>query len=258
MKPLPSHFKFLDVVKAEIRLLTNCFVFWNTIGANGSSIGQKLFNLQYYNTKDPGSKITSQQATLLCIFTICLPYLRERFFRSKIFRNKFVYELEELFKVLEFANFLIFLRKGSNPSLISRALMLDCDLSPGKKRIQVDASLINRHMLWSILSEILSSFLQLSGHRKVRAILRRSINYGIFSKQPTNQACREEKDYQICGICEDWPCNPYHIGCKHVFCYFCIQQDYLKGGIEEYSCPICSYKVTKSSHIKQLFMTWNG
>ncbi|XP_074598634.1 peroxisome biogenesis factor 2-like [Brevipalpus obovatus] len=258
LKPLTPSFKILDVMKAEIRFLTGCFIFWNTIGKNSTSIGQALYNLQYYGTKDKKSGITSQQATILFVFTICLPYLRERFFRSKIFRNKFTYELEELFKVLEFANFLVFLHKGSYPNLISRVLRLGCDLSPGKKRIQVDVSLTNRNMLWNIMSEILSSFLQLSDHRKVRAILRRSITYGLFSTKPTNQSSREEKDYQVCGICGDWPCNPHHIGCRHVFCYFCIQQDYLRGGTEEYSCPVCSYKVARSSQIKQLFMTWNG
>ncbi|XP_074598640.1 peroxisome biogenesis factor 2-like [Brevipalpus obovatus] len=213
----------LDVMKAEIRFLTSCFIFWNTIGKNSTSIGQALYNLQYNGTK--------------------------------IFRNKFTYELEELFKVLEFANFLVFLHKGSYPNLISRVLRLGCDLSPGKKRIQVDVSLTNRNMLWNIMSEILSSFLQLSDHRKVRAILRRSITYGLFSTKPTSQSSREEKDYQVCGISEDWPCIPHHIGCRHVFCYFCIQQDYLRGGTEEYSCPVCSHKVVGSSQIKELFMT---
>lgn len=224
---------------------------------DASSLGQKIYNLKTVSKLSASNGIISKlQLYILGTSTVLIPYIRERFSRSKLLNNKLAYFLEDAFKIGELLNFLIFLQKGCYPHLMYRLLFLDCDLIEGKKRISLDSYYVNRNLMWTSISEILSYLIQIVDFNRIGLIIRQKVISKLAPSNLSSEKNRESRDYRICAICDEWPNNPHHIGCKHIFCYFCIHSDYMQYGGSAYSCPQCGHKISDVSHIKQLYMSW--
>lgn len=40
-----------------------------------------------------------------------------------------------------------------------------------------------------------------------------------------------------CSYCGERPTLPYHMGCNHVFCYYCLQGNLIADA--QFECPTC-------------------
>lgn len=43
-----------------------------------------------------------------------------------------------------------------------------------------------------------------------------------------------------CAYCNQRPTLPYHMGCAHVFCYYCLKGNLIAD--EQFECPTCQRK----------------
>ncbi|RWS24562.1 peroxisome biogenesis factor 2-like protein [Leptotrombidium deliense] len=68
----------------------------------------------------------------------------------------------------------------------------------------------------------------------------------------TSRAKRTKSDAIVCAICLNWPNNPFEIGCKHVFCYYCIASNFLSDTKHGFNCPQCLHHVSSLENIIQL------
>ncbi|XP_053206615.1 peroxisome biogenesis factor 2-like [Panonychus citri] len=258
LKPLEQNFNIFSWIKPEFRLILNGYLYFNSLFSDESTLGQKIYNLKTISTlANSNGTLNRLQVYSIGAITVLLPYIRERFSRSSLLNNKFTYLLEDVVKFGELINFMIFLQKGRHPYLLYRLLFLDCALIPGKKRIPLDFYLINRNLLWTSISEILSFLIQIVDFKRIGLIVKQQVTSKLTSSvKLSNEETRKPKDYRICAICDNWPNNPYHIGCKHIFCYFCIYSDFLQYGGSSYSCSQCGHKIDDISQMKQLYMSW--
>ncbi|XP_067001081.2 peroxisome biogenesis factor 2 isoform X5 [Anabrus simplex] len=53
-----------------------------------------------------------------------------------------------------------------------------------------------------------------------------------------------------CGVCKENPIHPHGIGCVHVFCYYCVQANFLAD--REFRCPLCGISAKDSGAIVPL------
>ncbi|XP_023237689.1 peroxisome biogenesis factor 2-like [Centruroides sculpturatus] len=95
---------------------------------------------------------------------------------------------------------------------------------------------MNRELLWHGFAEFLSFVLPIINLKRLKNIIKRLTS----SKTSFHASERTTKDFKQCAICEQWPTFPHDIGCKHVFCYYCIMSNIMSD--PNYQCPICNYK----------------
>lgn len=50
-----------------------------------------------------------------------------------------------------------------------------------------------------------------------------------------------------CAYCDQRPTIPYHMGCRHVFCYYCLKGNLLAD--ELFECPSCEKRITFSQSL---------
>lgn len=43
-----------------------------------------------------------------------------------------------------------------------------------------------------------------------------------------------------CAHCDERPTLPHHMGCAHVFCYYCLKGNLIAD--EQFECPTCQQK----------------
>lgn len=55
--------------------------------------------------------------------------------------------------------------------------------------------------------------------------IKNSVKRWLGGQKLTSQGhlkSRTRADLMTCAVCEEWPVMPREIGCRHVFCYYCI------------------------------------
>ncbi|XP_055516947.1 peroxisome biogenesis factor 2-like [Leucoraja erinacea] len=135
-------------------------------------------------------------------------------------------------------NFLIFLQRGIFTTFPERLLGIRAVFCRPQGVRQVGFEYMNRELLWHGFAEFLIFLLPLINTRKLKVVVSSWFlpvghlhhNDGTLSTH-----------YKECAICGDWPTMPHIIGCKHVFCYYCIQSNYLSDA--DFTCPKCSTEI---------------
>uniref|UniRef100_T1J8W5 RING-type domain-containing protein n=1 Tax=Strigamia maritima TaxID=126957 RepID=T1J8W5_STRMM len=86
-----------------------------------------------------------------------------------------------------------------------------------------------REILWHGFAEFLTVIIPLLNRRKIQMYINKCL--------PTSKGSISS-DAQTCGICGETPCLPHVVGCKHVFCYFCIKAKGFKFKLIMASFPV--------------------
>lgn len=76
------------------------------------------------------------------------------------------------------------------------------------------------------LQELLGYSLPLINYHYVRRKFRSAIRYAMGSYTTTDQSERLRPQLTIntkCEYCNERPTLPHHMGCKHIFCYYCLR-----------------------------------
>ncbi|KAH7956210.1 hypothetical protein HPB52_007135 [Rhipicephalus sanguineus] len=122
------------------------------------------------------------------------------------------------------------------PWFRERGLKLLVRFLPQMQRDKVQFDFMNRELLWHGFAEFIGFLLPLvnvypAKNFVSRHLLRRKM-------RPTHPSERTRGDMAECGICGSSPTQPHEIGCKHVFCYYCIASQVTADA--KYSCPLCN------------------
>lgn len=81
--------------------------------------------------------------------------------------------------------------------------------------------------------------LPLVNYHYVKRKCRQAVNYvmGANSRELTKQEKPTLTVNTTCAYCDERPTLPYHMGCAHIFCYYCLKGNLLAD--EQFECPRC-------------------
>ncbi|KAK2161299.1 hypothetical protein LSH36_119g08041 [Paralvinella palmiformis] len=238
-----------------------------TVNILEATVGQKLLELRYKNANHPqGGSTLWMSPKQKWTFAICLiggSWLQERkddvsvMLRSSRYGNELCKILDWLlraWKVAALVNFLVFLTRGHYLYLMERLLGIRSVFPSPQGVRQIGFEYMDRELLWhgfavskSLSTEFLFFILPLINFNKVKNFLTRHL---LPSSNVKSSSTRTDLDYKECAVCGLWPYNPQEIGCRHIFCYYCIKSNYAADGA--YCCPVCGQNVPSAEHIKRV------
>uniref|UniRef100_A0A4W3GL17 Peroxisome biogenesis factor 2 n=1 Tax=Callorhinchus milii TaxID=7868 RepID=A0A4W3GL17_CALMI len=238
--------RFEPELKASLQLLLWRF----TVFSRNATVGQELLNIRYKNDLSRGQKyrpMSKHQKLWYALCTVGGKWLEERLHdlfsnrspESAIHKMKyFITFIVGFLKVAGLLNFLIFLQKGRFATFPERLLGIRAVFSRPQGARQVGFEYMNRELLWHGFAEFLIFLVPLINTRKLKTTI--SSWFLPIDDHRENDGtlaihCKE------CALCGEWPTMPHSIGCRHVFCYYCIKSNYLSDAY--FSCPKCSSEV---------------
>ncbi len=258
-------FKFekLKDFRPELEALIKLYIWWNTVRKCGTSIGQSLLQLRYYDTtheNDVKKQLQLRQTYGIVLMQIIIPWIKHRMGSVvKIEGIKSVVELVETFyNTINFINSLTFLYYGRYRSVWERFLKLGTGLQSierKKTNNELQYELMNRELLWHSFAQFLTFVLPLINFYRLRNTFLNLFRTYVFRSnynEVSNFNQRLLNDLKCCPVCNEWPINAYEIGCKHVFCYYCLMSNFLSDQINGFTCPQCLYKINTIQSIKKV------
>lgn len=96
----------------------------------------------------------------------------------------------------------------------------------GRQRLRIIPDDINKTDLFP--QELLGFSLPLINYHYVRRKLRQLASFPCKGTKSTNEVVKSQlTTISKCEYCGERPTLPHHMGCKHIFCYFCLKVCYL-------------------------------
>lgn len=252
----------------ELKLATKFFIATMLL-RDHTTVGRKVYSIKYANTehcRNSNSLLDSRflepknyKMQIMILIDIVVPYVFHKIHISPAVTNfEFIKKLklpwltleniELLFKLFSALNFLMFLRRGTQLRLVERILGLS-PLMPRDKLF--DNTIMNRYQveinfretLWRAMTEFITLVIPLINivQLKNRAISLLWLKKNYVTKGKLSDLVLKANVNASCGICNNQPFNPYIIGCKHVFCYYCLYSRYLSDTKEGFVCTLCNY-----------------
>ncbi|KAL1463204.1 hypothetical protein WDU94_014979 [Cyamophila willieti] len=161
-------------------------------------------------------------------------YLRAQH-RAAYLTYKYLDIALDMFKIV---NFVVFLNKGVYYTLLERCFQLKL-VSRTRAPRSIEYEYLSRELLYQSLTELLVALMPLLQS----PLLVRKLTHWFSTKQ--SELCTEKEVpvlnlYSKCNGCTQFPWQPYHIECKHVYCYYCLVTN-CKLSDDKYECCICSH-----------------
>lgn len=275
-------------------LLLNLLVFKLTVWKSGASYGLSLQNLKLTDFRSGKNIGKTTRALLLgaIVSGFLLKKLESYLYSSEdksvanprkiidsvknfIYKHRFTVlsKVNDTFKVLNLANFVLFLISGRYPTLLHRVLGIS--LTPIVSDLlkfngdNVNFEFQNRQLVWNVMTEFLVFILPLLQLKKMRKMAHKMLYpYKKDSAEFNREAgtIPVETPYSHlplsqCAICHhnaqkdgkkstDTYClvtNPYVTNCGHVFCYVCLATTFNSienGDDDSEPCLRCGMKLT--------------
>lgn len=259
----------IPIVAEETKLLLKLYTYVRQMESS-STTGMKVYNLSLFNSNSRNDNLLMDRPQrykliLLATSNFILPYLLKRYEYLKRHINiKIINQLRldwltlenmtMLIKSLNVINFLTFLQEGKYSSLSDRILGIVPGVSVKDYYVnlsvnQVQMETMNRELILKSLAELLTAFIPYLNTYKLKnsifKVLRPLTGEIMIGNNP--------RTYPLnCAICNKQPFNPHLIGCKHVFCYYCIHSNHLSDTSVGYLCPSCNFS-TKDSTLVQRY-----
>lgn len=162
------------------------------------------------------------------------------------------------YKSLSVLNFFIFLRSGHFPTIHERMFglapaMTDQDYYKNMSINKIQMDFMYRETIWRALAEFLSTIIPLINTEQLKnRVLRFSgLMPSMDNKLKLSDKIQRESVASECGICGKQPFNPHEIGCRHVFCYYCICAKHLSDPNNGFACLLCKFSTKDSSDVRR-------
>jgi peroxin-2 len=241
-------------IEPELEAMVKLYIWRHTMFKTGATIGQDMLDLKLFDTRT-WDTMSGIQALGVAACSIGFPYICRRF--RGITNTPHYDKMETAVQALSLVNFVAFLSKGHFRSLQERVLGVSCGHSSLASALNpVDYDFMSRELLWHGFAEFLAFILPLVNYHKLKNMV---LGY-IRTRQPALGAgdlrTRKPRDIRLCAICQNTPTNVTEIGCRHVFCYYCITTGFLVDKENGIKCPICLYHMREQHEIK--FVTLKG
>ncbi|PSN53429.1 hypothetical protein C0J52_05142 [Blattella germanica] len=171
----------------------------------------------------------------------------EALIRFAIWKVKTAFSWAETsIKLASVINFLVFLQEGKHPTLTDRILCLrPVSVAPSGQARTVGYSYMTRELLWHGFIEFLVFALPLLNYHSVK---RRLTSLMMWKKKDVKPSNIIYTSNTKCAECNEPPVLPHHMGCSHVFCYYCLKANLLAD--EKYECPLCGFCAGDATLIK--------
>lgn len=196
-------------------------IWYYSFGTDLSTFGQQLLFICY--DKD---QLTRSKMILHYIVNVFLKYVKDyanfRLTNNRDIQTSTVW-VDNALTVCTFLNFFRFLKTGKKPSLADYVLRLDNISMYGNKRRDVGYAHMTRELIWGGFMELLGFTIPLINYHSIKRKLRNIVS---FSKR--NLSAQTERRPMMtvttkCAYCNERPTLPHHMGCSHIFCYYCLQ-----------------------------------
>lgn len=248
----------LTPVEPELKALLYLLLWRFTLYCSSATIGQSLLSLQYQSIPSSSShykQLSPRQKFALAILTAGPRWLQERSYRlltclglntrgtvsetdGGLLKEGFRKALSVVSGLAKFAtlvNFLVFLRNGRHPVLAERFAGAQAVFSKPHVVRDVSYQYMNRELLWHGFAEFLIFLLPLVNLRKLKTAV---LLHVLGGKSSDEERAREAQDlWKDCGLCGEWPTMPHTVGCRHIFCYYCIKSHSISDAY--LTCPKC-------------------
>ncbi|XP_033964633.1 peroxisome biogenesis factor 2 [Pseudochaenichthys georgianus] len=255
----------LTPLEPELRALLQLLLWRFTLYSNSATVGQSLLSLRYHNTLSTSPRyrpLSRRQKLGLALLTAGPRWLQERSysllqslssaasavdsgFLQKGLRNSLTL-VSSITQIASLINFLVFLRKGRHPVLAERIVGAQAAFSKPNVVRDVTYQYMNRELLWHGFAEFLIFLLPLINTRKLKAKVFSMVSGGDSTER---RGSREEQGvWKECGLCGEWPTMPHTVGCRHVFCYYCIKTHSIAD--PDLTCPKCGAEAGQPEPLK--------
>ncbi|KAH8295614.1 hypothetical protein KR018_000191 [Drosophila ironensis] len=226
-------------IQPELDLLIQSAIWFGSVGKRCSTFGQQLLVLAY-----DAEKLTVSRLVLHFALTVLPGYVKaweeRRLTRRVEWFSQMITWAENSALVLNILNYFRFLKTGRKPTLIDFLLGLDYISLRNNQRRDIGYKYLTRELLWGGFMEILGLVLPIINFRKLHRVLK-SWTPG---KRPESGAAASVELLSpkmtvttTCTFCGDRPTLPHHMGCGHIYCYYCLSANVLTDA--SFNCPIC-------------------
>lgn len=261
----------LTPVEPELRALLHLLLWRFTLYSSNATVGQSLLSLRYHNkcSSSPRYKPLSPGQKLgLALLTVVPQWLQDRSHhllpcvgfssRGSVSERDGGLLQQGLSKAFAFVsgitkfaslfNFLVFLRNGRHPVLAERLVGAQAVFSKPNVVRDVTYQYMNRELLWHGFAEFLIFLLPLINTRKLKT----AMSSFVFGEKLDGGGRDGQEVWKECGLCGEWPTMPHTVGCRHVFCYYCIKSHCIADPC--LTCPKCGAEAGQPEQVKMEVM----
>ncbi|XP_017784678.1 PREDICTED: peroxisome biogenesis factor 2 [Nicrophorus vespilloides] len=215
----------------ELNFLLRIGILSYSILNHNCSFGQKLLSIKYDNL--------SSTKKYFFVFANVYNYMKEKMESStpSHFINTYFHKIDVCIQLLRLINISLFLRGGEKPQLIERFLCLNQDFSKNNVQRHYEDKYMTRELIWNGFIEILVYLLPLINYQKMTRMMR---HWNPVHKKPKVANVHRKLTLETkCAVCGQFPIHPSHMGCCHIFCYFCLKGNQMAD--VKYECPTCEF-----------------
>ncbi|XP_043649207.1 peroxisome biogenesis factor 2 [Drosophila teissieri] len=229
-------------IQPELDLLIQSAIWFGSVGKRCSTFGQQLLVLAY-----DAEKLTVSRLVLHFALTVLPGYVKSweerRLTRRVEWFSEAITWAENSALVLNILNYFRFLKTGRKPTLVDYLLGLDYISLRNNQRRDIGYKYLTRELLWGGFMEILGLVLPIINFRKLQRLVK-SWTFG----QAISGRRVEDRDgpaflapqmtlSTTCTFCGERPTLPHHMGCGHIYCYYCLNANVLTDA--SFCCPKC-------------------
>ncbi|KFB45716.1 AGAP010836-PA-like protein [Anopheles sinensis] len=225
----------LQCLPPEINFVLNSAL-WNfSLPKSYATFGQQMLSIAYEKDQLPTVKLG-----LHYLLTTLLPYVKESCqFRltSWSLLQRILTLVENALVLFNLLNFFKFLKSGKQPSLVDCLLRINHRSLDGAKRRTIGYSYMTRELVWAGFMELLGFTIPFINYHSLKRKLRNALRLDPY-QQPVERV--ELTSESKCAYCNERVILPHHMGCSHVFCYYCLKGNQLAD--EGFECNVCDYR----------------
>ncbi|XP_001957170.3 peroxisome biogenesis factor 2 [Drosophila ananassae] len=230
-------------IQPELDLLIQSAIWFGSVGKRCSTFGQQLLVLAY-----DAEKLTVSRLVLHFALTVLPGYVKSweerRLTRRVEWFSQMISWAENSALVLNILNYFRFLKTGRKPTLIDFLLGLDYISLRNNQRRDIGYKYLTRELLWGGFMEILGLVLPIINFRKLKRLLK-SWTFGGLSGKKFESGGSSKVELlspkmtvgSTCTFCGERPTLPHHMGCGHIYCYYCLSANILTDA--SFNCSVC-------------------
>lgn len=214
-----------------------------------ATVGQSLVDLSMVDKS--GKPLMKWKLCSILLLLAGTEWFRERCLvsalnsvvRDQIRAERFATITDGVIRLAGVFNFYAFITQNRYPSLLYRLFGIQLYYSKPPSMRQPDYETLSRELLWTSFAEFLAFLLPIINSSRSRSFFRNALRKLYGNQQMTGGSAVHERslaDYKTCGICSRLPTQPHEIGCRHVYCYYCIASNVLSD--EKFECPQCGFE----------------
>ncbi|XP_029004528.1 peroxisome biogenesis factor 2 isoform X2 [Betta splendens] len=245
----------LTPLEPELKALLRLLLWRFTLYSNSATVGQALLSLRYHNVLSTAPRyrpLSRRQKLGLALLTVGPQWLQDRshslFLGMGLSAGGLLSErdsgllqkglrtcltlISSVVQLASLLNFLVFLRRGQHPVLSERIVGARAVFAKPNVVRDVTYQHMNRELLWHGFAEFLIFLVPLLNTGNLKA----SVSALVFGRERV-EARGAGDAWKECGLCGEWPTMPHTVGCRHVFCYYCIKSQIIAEPC--FACPRC-------------------